>query len=84
MIIKDQSKENEFWFFFNGDNVWSLYWMSYNIVSVLCFSFFSSKTCGILSPQPGIESTPPELKDEVRTTEPSRKFQAPDFFMKIF
>lgn len=51
---------------------------------LFCVLVFSSKTCGILSPQPGIESTPPELEDEVRTTGPSQKFQAPDFFMKIF
>ena len=38
-----------FFFFFNVDHFKSLYWICYNIASVLC-NFFGCKGCGILSP----------------------------------
>ena len=37
------------------------------------FWFFGLKVFGILSPQPGIESTLPALEDKVLTTEPPGK-----------
>ena len=37
----------------------------YCIVSVFCFCFFGHKPCGILTPWPGIEPTPPALEGEV-------------------
>ena len=38
--------------------------------------FFSGlEPCGILTPQPGIEPTPPALKGEILTTGPSGKTQ---------
>ena len=35
----------------------SLYWIYYNIVSVLCFDFFDHESRGILAPRPGIKPT---------------------------
>ena len=37
-----------FFFFFNVDSFKSLYWVCYNIASVLCFAFFPVEACGIL------------------------------------
>ena len=46
----------------------SLYWICYNIASLLCFIFFfDCEACGILTPQPGTEPTDPPtspLEDE--------------------
>ena len=50
----------------------SLYWISYNIASVL-FIYLGLKACGVLAPQPGIEPTSPTLEGEVLTTEPPGK-----------
>ena len=37
------------------------------------FFFFGQEACGILAPQPGIETTPPVLEGEVLTTGPPGK-----------
>ena len=42
---------------------------------MFCFVFFGHKVCGILVPQPGIESSPLALKGEVLTTGPPGKSQ---------
>ena len=34
------------------------------------FWIFGHKACGILTPQPGIEPTPPELEGEILITRP--------------
>ena len=36
----------------------------FSIFSVLCFVFFGWKACEILTPQPGVECTPPALEME--------------------
>ena len=48
----------------------SLYWICYNIISVLCFGFliFGYKACGIFVPQPGIKLIYPALEDEIFNT----------------
>ena len=54
-----------FWFFFSPrifdmEHFKSLYWICYNIASILCFGFFGCKACGILVvPWPGFEPAPP-------------------------
>ena len=53
----------------------SLYWICYNIASVLCFGFFGCEACGILAPWPGIKPTHPALESEVLTTGPPGKSQ---------
>ena len=53
----------------------SLYWICYNIASVLHFSFLA---CSILAPQLGIEPTSPALEGEFLTVEPPEK--SPDEF----
>ena len=68
-------------FFFNlfvFDNflmwtIFSLYWIFYNVASVLCFVFFGWEVCGILAPWPGIEPMPPVLVGKVSTTGPPGK-----------
>ena len=48
----------------------------YSIVSILWlvfFFFFGQEACGILAPQPGIETTPPVLEGEVLATGPPGK-----------
>ena len=40
----------------------------YNIASVLCFGFLSTRHMEILAPGPGIKPTPPALEGEVLTT----------------
>ena len=45
------------------------------------FWFFGHKACGILAPQPGIESTSPALKGKVLPTEPPGKSQYPQLLM---
>ena len=54
---------------------WSLYWICYNIASVLWGFFFGPEACGILAPQPGIQPTPmpPVLERKVLTTGPPGK-----------
>ena len=39
-----------------------VYWICYNIASVLCFVFFGHEAYGILVTQPGIEPIPPALE----------------------
>ena len=61
--------------FFHADQLCSLYWVHYNIVSVLglgffCLFCFGSKACGTLDPQPGMEPAPSALEGEVLTTGP--------------
>ena len=54
----------------------SLYWICYNIASVLCSVlgvFFGCKACGILAPQPGIKLIPAALEGKVLTTGPPGK-----------
>ena len=38
------------------------------MASISCFGFFGCEVCGILVPQPGIESTLPALEGKVLTT----------------
>ena len=48
-----------------------LYWICYNIASVLCFGvvfFLGRGACGVLSPQPGIKPAPLALEGEVLIT----------------
>ena len=56
-----------FWVFFP-----SLYWIGYNIVSVLYFGIWPQAMWD-LSSQPGIELAPPALEGEVLTTGLLRK-----------
>ena len=51
--------------FFDVDHFKSLYWICYNIASVLCFGFLAWR---ILAPQPGIKPVPPALEGKVLTT----------------
>ena len=49
----------------------SVYWICYNIASVLrllLFFFFAHEACGLLALQPGMETTPPALEDTVLTS----------------
>ena len=48
----------------------SLYWICYNIVSILYFGvfFFHYKACGTLAAQPGIKSILPALEGKVLIT----------------
>ena len=48
----------------------SLYWICYNIASILCFVFLAIRHVLILTPQTGIKPQTPEFKGEVLTTEP--------------
>ena len=50
-----------FFFFFDVDHFWNLYWICYNIASVLCFVFFGTQACRILAPWPVIKPTCPVL-----------------------
>ena len=56
----------------------SLYWLCYNIDSVL---FFGREACGILAPRPGIKPSPPALEGEVQTTGPPGK--SPSYHLQI-
>ena len=40
----------------------SLYSICYNVASILYFGFFVHESCGILAPQPGIETAPSALE----------------------
>ena len=61
------------------DHFWSLYWICYNIASVLCLGFFCfcfcfcHKACRIFAPWPGIKPAPPTLEDKVLITGPLGK-----------
>ena len=65
-------------FFKNVDHFYSLYWICYNVVSVLClgflflvfFVFFGWEAYGISVPGPGIELLSTEMEDKVLTTRP--------------
>ena len=46
------------------------------------FCFFGPEACGILAPQPGIESAPPALECEVLTTGPPGKSLNSNIFKK--
>ena len=49
--------------FFNVDHFFkSLYWICYNISSVLCFDLFGHEACGILAPRSEIETASSELE----------------------
>ena len=43
------------------DRFKNLYWICYNLASVLCFVFFGPEAHGILAHWPGIEPIPPAL-----------------------
>ena len=53
--------------FFNVANL-SLYWICYNIASVLYFGFLAVRHVGISAPWPGIEPAPPAPEGEIFTT----------------
>ena len=58
-----------FLIFFDVDHFLSLYWISYNIVSVLCLGFFfGPEAYGTLTLQPAMETAPLALEGEVLTT----------------
>ena len=46
----------------------SLYWICYNIASVLGFGLLAVEACGILVPQPGIHPMAPALEGKILTT----------------
>ena len=56
--------------FFEVDILKNLYWIYYNIASVLCFDFFGHEACRISVPWSGIEHTshPGALEEVVLTT----------------
>jgi len=56
--------------FFLMDHFKNLYWVHYNVTSVLCFGW---EACEILTPRPGIKPTPPALEGAVLTTGPPGK-----------
>ena len=58
--------------FFNVDHIQSLYWLCYNIASVLCFCF-GCKVYGILTAWPGIKPKSPALEGKFLTTGPPGK-----------
>ena len=47
----------------------------YNIASVLCYGFLSTRHMGIMAPGPGIKPTPPSLEGGVLTTGPPGRSQ---------
>ena len=55
-------------FFFYVDHLKSLYWICYNIVSVLWFWCFGHEACEILVPRPQIKPSSSALESEVLTT----------------
>ena len=55
--------------FCDVDHFQSLYWICYNIASLVCaLGFFGHNTFGSLAPQPRIEPLPPALEGEVLNT----------------
>ena len=67
--------------FFDMDHFLSLYWISYNIVSVLCVVFsFGWEAFGILAPQPGIKPAFLILKGKILITELKGKSLKKTFF----
>ena len=52
------------------DHFKNLYWIHYNITSVLCFGW---EACEILAPWPGVEPKTPALEGAVLTTGPPGK-----------
>ena len=61
-------------FFFDVDHFFkTIYWICYNIASVLCFGFFGPEACGILAPRPRIKPSPTALEDRVLTIGPPGK-----------
>ena len=62
----------------------SLYWICYNIASVLCFLFFfffGQEACGILALWPRIEPEHSALEGEVLTTRPLGKSLSLGFYL---
>ena len=57
------------------DHFKSLYWVCYNITSVLCFGFLGREAYRILAPWLGIELSPPAWEGEVLNPGPIRKSQ---------
>ena len=52
-------------FFFLCGPFLSLYWICYNIASILCFLIFGLEAYGILVPWPGIKTAVPALEGKV-------------------
>ena len=52
--------------------IFKVFWIYYNIASVLCFGFLAVSHVDLSSP-PGIEPAPPALEGEVLTTGPPGK-----------
>ena len=59
--------------FFFVDCFLSLYWICYNLVSVLCFGFLAPRHCRVLVPWPGVEPALPAWEGEVLVTRPPGK-----------
>ena len=66
-----------FWEILYVDHFNSLYWIFYNVTSVLCFAFLATRH--VLAPWPGVEPTPPALEGKVLTTVPPGKAQVKTF-----
>ena len=66
MTLYRQFGENWSFFFsrrfFDVDHFKSLYWICYNIASVLCFGYFGPEACRILTCQLEIKPTRPSLE----------------------
>ena len=62
------------------DHFQSLYWICYNIASVLCFGVLEREACGILPPQLWIEPADPALEGKVLTTRPPEKSPHATFY----
>ena len=72
-----------FFFFFNVDHFKSLYWICYNIASVLCFVSLAMRHVGSeLPPPPRAKLAHPALEGEVWITAPPRKSVPWDLFSK--
>ena len=71
-------------YFFDVDYFFlSLFWIFYNIASVLCFGFLAMRY-GILAPWPGIEPTPAAFEGKVLTIGPPGKSPSIFFFKSHF
>ena len=66
--------------------MWTIFKVFIEFVTMLLvffkFWFFGHKACGILGPQPGIETAPPALEDKVLTTGLPGKSQEAHFKYK--